>query len=286
MLIEAGERTFDQAQTGAPVPETLKIQTPFTLEFDINRDTLSSSNTARFTLHNLSKNTRGKIHKDQFALDVYKGIELKAGYGNTISTIFKGNIQRAYSVRQGTSMQTRIEAYDAGFAFVTGYYNNSFAKGQSTNEILDDIQKNLPMVNKGARGDFPGVLVRGNSLSGNTADLARTLSNGGFFVDLETAHCLNDNDCLQGSLETITSASGLLGTPLREKGMIFIEMIFEPRLLIGQLIRLESITAENFNGNYKVMSIHHQGTISDSICGSATTSVGLWIGTSTLRKVG
>lgn len=285
LFVEEGYRTFDQVAAGVPSGPLVEIEPPFTLEFDIIRNDLASSNTATFRIYNLSKTTRTKIHKDQFATNLYKGIELRAGYENVIPTIFKGNIKLAWSTREGQVSITKIEAYDGGFAFLNGRVDQTFQAGTSNNQVLDAIIKTLPGVNPGAVGNFPGVLTRGNAISGNSADVASQLSNGSFFVDLEKAYCLNDNECIPGAIDVINSASGLLGTPVLEETSLKFDIIFEPRLLIGQKVRLESITATNFNTEYRVCSMHHRGMISDSVCGTAITSVGLWYGTKRLEVV-
>ena len=288
LLIEAGSRTFEEVNAG--VPATLMLQIPadqsnlFSIDFDVNRNALSSANTSSIKIYNLAETTRNQIYKDQYQLDVYKGIELKAGYGDNIPTIFKGNINQAYSVREGVNFITSTECYDGGFAFLNGNTSTSFPAGTPQNVILEAILRDLPGVNRGAVGIFPKVTTRGNSISGNTADLIQTLSGAAMFVDLEKVYVLGDDECIIGSLLVIDSTIGLLGTPRREKTIINFDMIFEPRLLIGQAVLLLSTTS-NYSGLYKVISLHHRGMISDTVCGTAITSVGLWAGTSVLRPV-
>lgn len=285
LLIEEGFRTFQQVSDGLPQGSTIQIGLPLTVEFDIVRNVLASANTSSIRIVNLAENTRGKIYKDAFATNYFKGIELKAGYGDTIPTIFKGNISSASSVRESVGMVTRVEAYDGGFAFTNGRADVAFQGGTPINQILDSAIKYLPQVNKGAVGNYSGKLARGLTLSGNPAEQLAQLTNGGFFVDNEKAYCLGDNECIEGELALINADTGLLGTPVREQTVLTFDMIFEPRLLIGQKVRLQSSTEKLFNGDYKVISVRHRGTISDSVCGSAITSVGLWYGTELLKVI-
>lgn len=263
----------------------IQISYPFTIEFEIDRNCLASANTSSIRVYNVAQSVRRQIYKDAFATDTYKSIELKAGYGKVMPTVFKGNVRQALSVREGTNFITHIEAFDAGFAFLNGSVSKTFGKGTTQNEILDAVVKSLPAVNKGAIGDFSDTLQRGNTIAGNSAELAKQIGGGGFFVDLEKAYVLRDNECIEGPMTLIDSSMGLLGTPKREQTVVTVEMIFEPRLLIGQLIDLESTTNENFQGPHKVISIAHRGMISEAVCGSATTTVGLWIGPELLKVV-
>lgn len=277
-------RTY-QLIADAASGQRVEVKLPFTLEFDVIRNTLSSANTSSIRVINLGEQTRKLLYKDKFAYNIYRSVELKAGYGDTMPTIFKGNVQRCWSVRRGVDFITELESFDGGFALVNGQTATSYPKGTAQNSILDAIIKTMPQVSRGAIGDFPGKTVRGNTFSGNTVELLKDLTNGNVFIDLERVYCLGDAECIQGSVQVITSESGLLGTPVREETILTFDMIFEPRLLIGQLVELRSQTAKNFNGLYKVISLHHKGTISNSTAGTAITSVGLWFGPQQLKVV-
>lgn len=267
--------------------EIIEIDPPFTMEFDIQRNVLQSTNVGSVRVYNLAKETRRKIYKDDFTYDVYLKFQLMAGYGATMPTIFKGNLKRAWSVREGVDFITTIEGFDGGDALINSQINEAFKSGTPTNKVMETILASFQNrnVSIGAIGSFPGTLPRGNSVSGNSADLANALSKGGFFVDLEKAYCLNDSECIAGSLLVINSDSGLLGTPVRDKTTLTFDILFEPRILIGQLITLDSITGDNFNGDYRVISVKHRGMISEAVCGNAVTSLGLWKGLETLTVV-
>lgn len=266
-------------------PNLIVIKNPFTLDFEVNRNTLASANTGNFRIYNLSENNRKKIFKDTYRTDIYIPVNLKAGYGTTLPTIFKGNIRHAWSVRESTNYITTIDAFDGGDAIVNGFVNKTFKKGTAKKALIKSVLDVLPNVTVGAIGDFAGEISRGNSVNGNASDIASTLSNDGFFIDLEKAYCLNDNECVLGSIAVISSDTGLLGTPIREQQTLSFDMLFEPRVLAAQKISLNSITAKNFNGTYKVISIKHHGTISEAVCGDAITSLGLWAGDKELTVV-
>ena len=262
------------------------ITLPFTMNFRISRNTNASANTARISILNLSKDTRLKIYKDKYTFDIYKGIELRAGYGDskeTLPIIFKGNIKQAYSQRNGVDYQTDIECYDGGFAFLNGYTSKSFASGTSDRQILYSLVKDLPAIDMGVIGNFEGSLPRGNAMEGATTDLIKSVSKSNFFIDNEKAYCLQDEECYRGNITEISSASGLMGSPLREETMLTFEMMFEPRLQIGQHIHLTSQTESLFNGNYKVIGVEHNGTISDATSGRCVTKVTLYYGTKALK---
>ncbi|MGB2578148.1 hypothetical protein AAIR98_000912 [Elusimicrobium simillimum] len=281
----AGETELLSKLLTAPGREQIEISLPFTMSFSIERNAAATANTARITLLNLSEDTRRKIYKDKHTTLQYKGIELRAGYGEDVKTlplIFKGNIKQAYNERVGTEYETRIEAYDGGFAFLNGYTAQSFNAGTPTNQVLDSLIKTLPGVNKGIVGDFNNKTLRGNAFSGPTTDLLQTMTEGNFFIDNEKAYCLKEEECFVGNVQVISSESGLLGSPQREETLLTFRIIFEPRVLIGQIVELVSETEKHFNGLYKVIAFTHSGTISPVVSGNCTTNVSLYYGTKQL----
>ncbi len=263
----------------------LVIQPPFTVEFDITRNTLTSANVCSIRVFNLSQNNRNQIRKDVMDYNNFKSVQLQAGYGTNLPIIFSGNITQCWSVREGTNFITAIECFDGGFAFQNAQINTLIPEGTSQEDMFKTIVGQLPNVSLGAIGNFPGSISRPAALSGNGIDILRDLTGGAFFIDNGKGHVLGNNECLEGEMLLINSESGLLGTPLLERTTLNFDMIFEPRITVCQAIELQSGTGQNFNGFYKVISIKHRGMVSQAVCGDAITSVGLWYGTGTLITV-
>lgn len=255
---------------------TITIAPPFTIEFDVTRKHFSSANEASIRIYNLGKNTRSQIRKDRDDPGTLKQVTLSVGYGTTLTTILTGNVTQAWSVREGTNFITTIEAFEGGFAYANGVFNQAFPENTSYKTIIENIIGSLgPFgVNVGSIGDFPGNIPRGNSYSGNSIDLLTELTGGAFFIDNGRANALNFNEALDGEILIINAQTGLLGTPVREFKTFNFEMIMEARLQVGQLVQLQSSTGEGFNMLCKINELHHRGTISESICGDALTSVG------------
>lgn len=271
--------------------ELVVIKPPFTIEFDIQRNVLTSASYAQIRVYNLKENTRNAILKDQYTFDDIRTVELQAGYGDAVSypIIFTGNIDRAWSVREGSNVITSIDCFDGGFAFANAVTNRQYPAGTPQKSIIEDIVSSLGQFNVsvGAIGNYEGVTTRGSSYSGNTVDVLAELTGGGFFIDNGKAYALQNNEVLESNqIQVIKSSSGLLGTPIREETYLRFTMLFEPRLRIGQQILLESITEKRYNTYYKVISLMHKGVISESIAGNATTEVGVFIGTQSLSSVG
>lgn len=270
-------------QTNTIDPKTglrtiVTIENPFTLEFDIVRNILGSANTCTLRIFNLSAVNRNQLRKNVYDYGVNRSLVLRAGYESNLPIAFSGNVMQCWSVREDNNFITQIECLDGGFAFVNGTTNTPFPAGTPMETILSSLVESLPGASKGAIGSYPGTLSRGNSYSGNTADLLVELTGGGFFIDNGKANCLNDEECIATqSIYLINSASGLLGTPLLENNIVHFDMLFEPQLQIGTQIQLETTTGPNqLNGFFKVIGVKHRGTISDAVCGNAITTVSLF----------
>lgn len=261
--------------------ETLKITLPFTIEFEIHRNSFSSANVCQFRIYNLAPNNRNQIVKDPFDSLTNRLVQFKAGYGKNLSLGFSGMITEAWSVREGTNFITQIECYDGGFGYSNAITNSEFPGETHNSAIVDSLIDNLGKygITRGTVSKVEGTIGRGNSFIGNTTELLREKTNGSFFIDNCKANVLASNECLASDIILINEKTGLLGTPRKENQVINLDMLFEPGLRIGQLVKVESSGATRFNGIHKVISLKHRGTISEAVCGDAVTSVGLLSGT-------
>lgn len=257
----------------------LTLKPPFTCEFDITRNTLSSLNVCQLRIFNLSQLSRDQIRYNITNLGQKRKISFKAGYGDNIATIFTGTITEAWSVREGVNFITQIECYDGGFAFQTGTITASpFIAGTPYREIIRTLMRDLPDVSIGAIGNFTGVLPKKTTYSGDPVKALQELTGGAFFIDNGKAYALKTDEYVPtlGQRLVVNAQSGLLGTPVREQTGVHFDMLFEPALTVGTKIKLESLTEQNFNGEYKVTEVKHKGVISDAVAGDAITTGGFF----------
>lgn len=201
----------------------------------------------------------------------------KSGYGNKQALIFQGNIQYAYSQRQGVDWKTTIHAYDGGFSTKYGQSNRSYKEETSTTTIIKDLIKDMPQVKLKYMSSIDDTMNRA-VFSGNSWDYIVDIweSNYGYaYIDREEVFLTKQNEVIQGGVINITPESGLLETPKKFDTKIDIKLLFEPTLRIGQLINLTSQVPE-CNGQHKIVGMNHSGIISDAINGELITSLNLW----------
>lgn len=271
--------------------ETLRITPPLTLEFDISRKILGSANRGSLRIYNLSKDNRNNIRFNMYNYTQFRAVKLYAGYGSNLALIFQGNITEAWSQREGINFITQVESFDCGFAYAKS--QSSFTPSSGTNQVdiikqlVNDMTQVDPNTSVGSiSSGYSANISRANPQVGNSADRINDIAGNGFFIDNGRVNCLQDNECLKGTISEISAESGLLGTPLLEQSILHFDMVFQPNLVVGQLISLKSSTEDYFNGSYKITSIAHRGMISDAVCGEVITSVGCLTGLGALQLVG
>lgn len=258
----------------------ITIKPPFTIQFNVRRSDFGSVNMCNLRIFNLSPKSRQQIRRDSWDTIVsdflqIKRITFKAGYGDNLSVTFKGQIQQAWSVREGVDFITEIIAGDGMYGFANSITNREFPEGTSQSAMIGSIMSDLGQygIDTGAIGDFGGDINRGASFSGGTAQILSDVTGSGFFVDNQVAYALKDSECLDGPSFIISPKSGLLNTPIRETSFVNFEILFEPTLKIGSLIVLQSFTDNLFNGTYRVKELNHHGMISETVAGSVVTNI-------------
>ncbi len=267
----------------------IEIKYPMTLEFQIVRNTFASANTGTFTIYNMGGDSRRALFHDRYDMLKYRQIILQAGYlsdqNTPLATIFQGNVRSAYSFKRKENWTTQIECWDGGYGIVNGQISESVAPNLTPTEIVQKLVTAMPNVNTGTI-DIPTVQrSRGATLFGNAWDIIRRMAgNNTAFIDNEKVNVVTQGNYISppDGIPLITSGTGLLGTPRKLGALLEVDMIFEPRVFVNQLVRLESLETY-YNGEYAVMGITHRGTISGAVCGDAVTTLSLWSGVQALQ---
>lgn len=269
---------------------TVNINFPLTCEFEVSRNTLATCNKGRFTVYNLKPETRKRIFKDRFATDVLRGINFQAGYvgQRPLPYCFRGDIIEAFSYRKGRDWVTVIEANDGIFGVINSQIDKTFPAGTKPQNMIQTLIGSMKNITPGTveTGIGGQAGARGTALSGNIWDIVNRLAgaDGTAFIDGGQAHVIDKNSYLPGirGIATLNSQTGLLNTPRRQETIITVDMLFEPRAVVGQFINVVSLEAIN-NGVYRVDGVTHRGTISGAVDGGVTTTLSLFAGTKRLK---
>lgn len=253
----------------------LIVTQPCTIQFNINRSVAASINTMQLQIYNLGISDRNAIFKDRFSTNVHRKVILQAGYDD-LSTVFIGDIWESNSSRQGNNVITNIVARDGGFDTYNERVALTLKRGTSVKELLTVLSNKFPNLKQQFIGNFPGTLARGVTVEGNLYQQLRAYSQNQVFIDLGNINILQNNEVFQAVLPIISADTGLLDTPKRDNSYLTVNMLFEPRIVMGQIILLKSLILPQYDGAYKVMSVNHSGIISDAVNGKCVSTFALW----------
>ena len=260
-----------------------------TINLDVNRNTFAAANECHLQIYNLSRSHRQAMYHDRYRPDKVIWLEIMAGYGQNLSLIFTGKVLQSYSYMQGNDMITDIQALDAGFMeyvkeggkrvnHTSMTLEAGTLKKDAIKRIVADMEEGTQVGGIGKIGDESYQTPV--SFLGNSFMTIDEITGGHCFVDLGRVNILSDKEILDvGVVPLINAETGLLGTPMRRDGQLEVDVLFEPSYVVGQGVKMETITGvDQFNGLFKVIGIHHTGTISAATCGTLKTRLNLWYG--------
>lgn len=263
------------------------IEYPLTAAFIVTRTNSSSLNSMDLQLYNLNETTRDKIFQDRFGYfssgkgDVTRRtVQLEAGYGDNLYTIFKGNLFEAGTVRRGTDLITHINARDGGYATQLTQTFQTIepgAGGLTQKQLIETLAAQFPDLEIGAVGDNGVKFFRPISVSGNTYQTLRTYTNNKISIDLGKVYFLEDFQVIDTEIPVIDASSGLLETPNRMENGLQLTVLFEPTLTMDQRIELKSTVMPQYDGTYKITAIRHECIISGAVGGECRTTLTLLI---------
>ncbi len=261
--------------------EFIEITNPITIKFTISRQTYSSANSMNLSIYNLGERNQKVIFHDTYDTEHIRLVVLEAGYDTTgMSTVFIGSMVSAYTTKQGSNIVTKIYALDGALQTQTAMTSQTFLN-YKLKDLIGIMAKSIPGLDIGKINVSDEKFSKSVVLWGNTYDLIQKYTDGRAFIDLQKIYVMGDYDVLEGNVPLITSNNGLLGVPERRNASLSVNLIFEPRIIVGQVVEIQSSIAPQFDGQYKVTGLTHQATISDSSMSTATTTLDLWIGEQT-----
>lgn len=264
--------------------ETLIITNPITIRFTVSRRTGSTLNVMQADIYNLDENTRNFLFQEEWVLRDKK-VTFEGGY-DTLSTLFKGTLWSGHSYREGSDIITSIECKSEIWELDNTTIYETLNADISVRDVLTNLAGRFKNLSIGAIGEYPEKLLRPTVANGNVWNMFRKYSGNTAFIDNGKIYALRRNEVVDGEIVTIDAATGLLATPRRsDVANIQVQMLFEPRLVMGQWAELGAGVNKIYNGRYKIFGIQHTGTISESVGGDLRTIADLYTGGQVFKVV-
>lgn len=262
--------------------ETITISDPLTCHITVNRGVLTDSQNCTIQITNLAPKTRDAIFKDAFAdtlnPEKWSFVHVEAGYNGQYSLIFKGRILQAYSSRAGGSVDVITEIQAMYLDAIDNMCSYTFKAGTSKKEAFNTIAAKIPNVVIGNVGDLSGKFLTDTTFDGNALDCLNSLTGGAANIDNGVLNCILNNEVIDVPVPKIGDDTGLLDTPMRRDANLEIKMLFQPDLIVNQLLEVQSSLQPNFNGQYKVVGFTHDLNFGVANSGTRTTTANLYIG--------
>lgn len=269
--------------------ENIVVEYPFTLRLNVscgvNAGNVSQAN---FQILNLSPQIQAKLWKDNFNQNKYITMWLYAGYQDVMPLIYKGDILQCYSYRDSGSTDyiTELQSNDSGYLYQYGVSNYTFSGETKFENLLKTLLQDVPLYKLGYITPSIPPIKRDKTFIGQTMDLlGREYGGYQIYIDKGELNILGKNDVVPGNIAVLTAESGMLGSPRRAEQYLNVDMIFEPRLKLGQAIELISDSLPFVNNIYKIVAISHKGVISPVDSGALITSVTLYLGTAPFNEL-
>lgn len=263
--------------------EEIIIELPFSCQFWVERNVMSSMNHMSLDIYNLGPDIRNRLFQDKYTL-AYRPIKFEIGY-DTLTTVFDGELWECNSSRNGPNIITRIEALTGEFDASNTVTNKTIEYGIDRTDVYKYLISDFPNLRIGNIGQFNEVFYRPVALSGNTWELMKKYSDNQCFIDNNEVHVLNGDEVLDDAVLVIDASTGLIESPRRGEGNITLTTLLEPRVRVNSMVEVNSTIMPTYNGQYKVLGINHQGMISNSVNGSARSIFNLFTGPLRFREV-
>ena len=228
--------------------------------FSIKKTLSSEPNTAEISVYNLNASNRNLITSKQ-----YHFLELSVCYKeDVLRLIFCGDILTVENKLTGQDIITTMRCGDGHRAYTEKTIVKTMQKGQKDSDFLNEAVSSFG-VQKGAI-DLPHdrVLPRGKVMMCDTREAMHKIAinnNADWSIQDDQLVVIPKDKALANNEGWVISRNtGMIGSPKKSNEGLEVTTLCNPHYRIGSLVRVESKLTE-YNGDYKVKSIEHNGDL-------------------------
>jgi len=240
--------------------QAVKVVPPIKITFSADKSTDVSLNKLNLKIYNLKESNRLALIKDEDDKKAYIPLELRVGYMDRMELVFRGSVHIGEHAREGAEFVNTIQCLDGG----TDYLNSfTSATVRGKDQAISTALGTMGNTRKGAITQHAD-LVRPKVLVGNSAKLITEMLDDDetFFIDNEQLFVLRDDEVRSSLAPLVSAKTGLLNTPTASKDEVTFQTMMNPTLQVAGLCKLESRTAPDLNGVYRVSQITYSGDYS------------------------
>lgn len=230
----------------------------FHVIFEVAKTAAEKPNEAKIQIYNLASTTATLLtDKDM------PRIVLQAGYEDNYGVIFDGNIVKTELARNGADTILTITAGDGDKAYSYAIVNQSLASGYTQADMVKNTVSTMQA--KGVRdSDIKAINTttkypRGRTMFGSARQYSRQMAKANdcqwSVQDGKVVFCKTDKPA-DGTAFLLSSQSGLIGSPSKDKDGVTAKCCLNPQLKIYDPVQIQSFAV---NGVFKILTVKHSG---------------------------
>lgn len=239
------------------------------INFNIEKTSTSTPNSAEIEVYNLAETTRNLIAAKGTKVKLsigYEGLNPQGFFGTGIGTtsnvdlVYFGDVRKFIVNVQKPDVISRIECGDGLNKYSNARINKSYGRGVKLEQIITDLEQamGLPIIRRDKK--LTKVFAGGVTLSGLVRDYLDKIceSNGLEWSIQDNQIRIIEKDFFtktQGII-LLTPETGLIKSPNSTKDGIEFESLIQPNLKIGSIVKIES---KYLTGFFKIRKINHAG---------------------------
>lgn len=240
------------------------------MSFEIKKEATGTPNDGNLTIFNLNESTETKIRRAN------QSIQIEAGYGTNVGTIFFGDIRRVERDRVGLNRLTKIALGGHVQTLIEAIFNKSYSGQTPVRLIVRDALLTFGLLSGNLNVIPENAVVEDFAWSAKTADCLdrlllpldiRWFESDGIIKLSKVGTVVDGNEAV-----VLNERTGMIGTPSATDKGIKIVSTLNPAIDIGTLLQVESGSilagasgdsasqrALEVNGIYKTFQLVHRG---------------------------
>lgn len=210
-------------------------------QFEVVRDSLGGLVRAKVRVYNLAPDTIAKVQKK------FTRMRLDAGHAQRFGTIFEGDIQHAFTTRDGADRMTDIFAVSGASALRDATVQLSFPAGESLKNVVLQVAETFASVKDGPGIDsiqLPDTALVGSlTITGQTSIEMDRLSKSYDFrwaIDNNRVRVYGKKLLRGGEAIKIGPTTGLIASPTASSAGIEFTSLLDPRIQPWQLVEIST----------------------------------------------
>lgn len=232
------------------------------VDFSVQKDIGSKSNTISISIYNLSRQRRSLVGRE------LEAIEIEAGYGDQVGVIARGSIRDVTHKFDAPDVITEIECGDGDAALRSATISKTIPSGSTVDDAVTILRESLE-----EQGISAGEIVIPNSgrifrrpysMTGMVEDELDVLGRSNDFywsISDEALTILPGSGVLSG-VHLVSEETNLVGSPSITDNGVSVDMLLSPGLRVGSQIdvRSKSLIESGVEGIFRISKLKHAGS--------------------------